>query len=88
MKTEEYRDLIAELNRKASDLQACVNDDERTLWIPHAEKLRFHAWAVADACNRATPDDKSRMQAARARLDAAYDSVRHLMFGNRKILGM
>jgi hypothetical protein len=88
MKVQEYRDLADELFRMASDLKACVNDSERSNWIPHAERLRLHAWAVNGTCKRATERDNARLQSARAALDAAYDSVRHLVLADRELLGI
>jgi protein-arginine kinase len=70
MKVNEYRDLIDELNNRASSLNACVNDEER---------LRLQAWAVEGTCSRATAADKAKMDRARKALDAAYDSVIHLI---------
>lgn len=79
MTVNEYRDLIDELNSKASSLKSCVDDDERSAWIPYAERLRLHAWSVDGTCIRATAADKAKMDKARKALDAAYDSVIHLI---------
>jgi hypothetical protein len=79
MKVNEYRDLIDELNNRASSLNACVNDEERSAWIPYTERLRLQAWAVEGTCSRATAADKAKMDRARKALDAAYDSVIHLI---------
>jgi hypothetical protein len=79
MTVQEYRDLIDELNAKASALKSCVSDEERAAWIPYAERLRLHAWSVADACKRATATDRAKMDRARKALDAAFDSVSHLI---------
>lgn len=87
MKVQEYRDMADELFRMASDLKACVNDAERSNWIPHAERLRLNAWAVKGTCKRATDRDNSRFKSARAALDAAYDSVRHLVLADSNLLG-
>lgn len=78
---QEYRDLTDELFAKASSLNSCVNDQERSSWIGYAERLRFHAWSVDGTCSRATEGDKAKMKRARAALDAAFDSVRHLVLG-------
>lgn len=88
MTVSEYRDMADELLRKAADLKSCVNDAERSAWIPYAERLRLQAWSVEDACKRATAADKAKMQRARAALDAAYDSVVHLVLGDRRPLGI
>lgn len=86
MKTAEYRDLTDHVFSMASDLSACVNDDERSKWVVRAERVRLEAWAAT--CDRASADDKAKMERARKALTAAFDSVVHLVFGDRKILGM
>jgi hypothetical protein len=81
MKVEQYRDLASHLCSMARDLSQCRDDDEqeKRRWIVRAERLRLEAWAKQDTCPRATEADKAKMKRARAALDAAFDSVRHLV---------
>lgn len=88
MKVQEYRDLISEVSDRASSLNSCTNDAERAAWIPYTERLRLQVWAVQGTCQRATDADKAKMQRAMARLDAAFQSVSHLVLGDRQPLGI
>jgi hypothetical protein len=88
MKVHEYRDLIDEVLRMASDLKACVNDEERALWTKRAERLRLRAWSLEGTAGRATAADKARMQRAKDTLDVAFQSVIHLVIGDRQLLGI
>ena len=88
MTVEQYRDLISEVSRMASDLKACANDDERTLWTRRAERLRLEAWSKKGTCKRATAADEAKFERASAALTAAFDSVVHLVLGDRQLLGI
>jgi hypothetical protein len=79
MKVEQYRDLTSHLFSMARDLSQCPDEQEKRRWVIRAERLRLEAWATQDTCPRATEADKAKMKRARAALDAAFDSVRHLV---------
>jgi hypothetical protein len=78
MTIEEWRDHASHLFSMARDLTQCTTEREEWQWVRRAEKLRLESWAVG-IHPRATHRDRMKMVNAKAALDAAFDSVRHLV---------
>lgn len=78
MTIQEWREHTSHLFTMARDLSQCVTEHERWQWVRRAERLRLEAWSVG-IHPRSTEKDREKMVRAKATLDAAFDSVRHLV---------
>lgn len=73
MRVAQYREIYAGVRDMATSYHACVDLPERQVWERHAT-CRLEA-GVDAACQRATPDDRSRMAEAVAELGRLIRSV-------------